>query len=259
MKLAKYIPFKGVDNYYLKYHDNLPISLYFKDKPDNSFKLAIRPNGYIPKSGLFLCKTIAPFVKSKSILDIGTGETGIISIFSLKHGASKVTAVDIDRGTINWAKYNGRLNRLENIKWMVSDIYSNVKGRFDLIVSNPPQLPMSDISLHDSGGKDGRSVIDQIIVEAKEHLIPNGIIIISVFDFLSVDRKLGEKVTIFNLLKSRGFTPSIIAETEKTVRPEGKTFEALKDIQKYYPKYRFKENECGNKYYKMQIVKGKLI
>lgn len=259
MKLTEYIPFKGIDNYYLESKGDLPVNLCFKDKPNNSFRLAIKPKGYIPKSGVFLCKAITPFIKGNSTLDVGTGETGIISIFSSKHGAISVTAVDIDSEIINWAKHNGRLNKIKNVKWLVSDKYSKVKGGFDLIVSNPPQLPMSDGSLHDSGGKDGRSVIDQLIIKAKKYLKPNGSIIILVFDFLSVCKQLGEKITIFDLLKSKGFTPSIIAEVERVVRPEGKTFEALKDIQKYYPKYSFNENPSGDKFYKMQIVKGDLI
>ena len=259
MKLTNYIPFEGISNYSLEYDNkDQPTTLYFKDKPENSFRLKIKPNGYIPKSGVFLCQSITPFVKGKSILDIGTGETGIISIFSSKHGAWNVTAVDIDKETINWASHNGNINILNNIKWLVSDKYKNVNGKFDLIISNPPQLPMVNGSFHDAGGEDGRIEIDQIIQSAKNYLNKNGSIIILVFDFLSTNKQFGQKISIFDLMKSYGLTPSILSEIERIIRPEGKTYEALKDIEKYYPKYKFKKNKLGELKYKMQVIKGDL-
>lgn len=259
MKLTNYTPFQGITNYSLEYDDkDQPSTLYFNDKPENSFQLKIRPNGYIPKSGVFLCQSITPYVKGKSILDIGTGETGIISIFSSKHGASRVTAVDIDKETISWALKNGNVNKLKNIKWLVSDKYNNVNEKFDLIVSNPPQLPMINGSLHDSGGEDGRIEIDQIINRARKYLNKNGTIIILVFDFLSTNKQFGKKISIFDLMESCGLTPSILAEIERVIRPEGKTYEALKDIKSYYPKYKFKKNKLGELKYKMQVIKGDL-
>jgi len=259
MKLIKYIPFTGITNYCLEYKDNQPVKLYFNDNSINSFQLEIKNGGYVPKSGLFLCKSIVSLVKNKSILEIGTGETGIISIFSSKHGAKSVTATDIDKETVKWARRNGRLNKINNISWLISDKYSKIKGKFDIIVSNPPQLPMVNGSLHDSGGRDGRSIIDQIIIDAKNHLNSDGIIIILVFDFLSTNKQLGKRMTIFNILKSNGFNPSIMTEVKRIIRPDGKTFEALKDIQKYYPKYNFIDNESGDKCYKMQIIRGDLF
>jgi methylase of polypeptide subunit release factors len=140
---------------------------------------------------------------------------------------------------------------------MSNKVNSGIR-KFDLIVSNPPQLPIQGGTLHDSGGEDGRNIIDHIIVGARGHLNLKGSIIILVFDFLSVDKKYGEREKIFDLLKNDGFTPSIIGEVERILNPTGKTFEALKDIQKYYPEYNFREDKLGNKFYKMRVVKGDL-
>lgn len=258
MELTEYKPFKDIDNYYLEHDGGRPTKMYFKSDKKSSFQLDIKPGGYVPKSGIFLCKSIVSLVDNKSILEIGTGETGVISIFSSKHGAKEIVAADIDDETVNWAEHNGNLNKIENIKWLVSDKYVKINGKFDLIVSNPPQLPMSSGPLHDSGGEDGRRVIDQIIVGAKNHLKPRGSITILVFDFLSVDKNYGERETIFNVLKNNGFTASIIGEVERMLNPKGKAFEAMNDIQKYYPKYNFREDELGNKFYKMLVVKGSL-
>lgn len=258
MKITEYKPFKDINGYYLGYEGDKPVKMYFRGNR-TGFQLYIKPEGYIPKSGVFLCKSLISLVKNKSLLEIGTGETGVISVFCSKHGAKEIVAADIDNEIVNWAEHNGDLNKIKNITWLVSDKYEKINGKFDLIVSNPPQLPMSGGTLHDSGGENGRNVIDQIITGAKDHLKPKGSIIILVFDFLSVDKKYGERGTIFDLLKNNGFSPSIIGEVERTLNPKGKTFEALKDIQKYYPEYNFREDKFGNRYYKMQVVKGDLI
>ena len=63
MKLIKYIPFTGITNYCLEYKDNQPVKLYFNDNSINSFQLEIKNGGYVPKSGLFLCKSIVSFSK----------------------------------------------------------------------------------------------------------------------------------------------------------------------------------------------------
>jgi release factor glutamine methyltransferase len=259
MKIIDYQPFEGAKNYYLELDEtDQPVNLYYRNQPEDSFQLKIKPNGYTPKSGIFLCQSICPLVKNKSVLEIGTGETGLISVFSSKHGAKNVTAVDIDKDTVGWAKLNGRLNNLNNIDWLVSDIYSQIDKKFDLILSNPPQMPMTINSPHDSGGKDGRDLIDKIITGAPKHLNKKGSIILLVFDFLSVDKQYGENTTIFELLKNNGFVPSIISEIEKTIRPGGKTFESINDIEKYYPKYHFGKDKFGNPCYQIQIVKGDL-
>ena len=82
-------------------------------------------------------------------------------------------------------------------------------------------MPMTINSPHDSGGKDGRDLIDKIITGAPKHLNKKGSIILLVFDFLSVDKQYGENTTIFELLKNNGFVPSIISEIEKTIRKAG--------------------------------------
>lgn len=258
MKLKLYSPFKGITNYYLHYKNQIPVFLYYKSSAECSFKLAIKTNGYIPKSGVFVCKNISKLVKDKSVLDIGTGETAIISIFSSRHGAKNITAVDIDKDAVSWAKHNVSLNKIENIEIFQSDAYSKVNGKFDLIISNPPQLPMPNGSYHDAGGKDGRLTINKIILGAKEHLNPNGTLILLIFDFLGVNSKYGQEKTIFETLKQQGFIPTIIAEVDKVVRHGGKTEESLMEIKKLYPEYKFRINSDGNKLYKMQIVRADL-
>lgn len=73
------------------------------------------------------------------ILDIGTG-SGCIAI-SLKKlfPNSKVSAVDISKEALEVAIENANLNAAE-VKFYQSNIFSNVKNKFDIIISNPPYI-----------------------------------------------------------------------------------------------------------------------
>lgn len=72
------------------------------------------------------------------ILDIGTG-SGCISITLKKEFRCSVTAVDISDDAIEVAKRNASNNQVD-IKFIQSDIFSNVNDRFDVIISNPPYI-----------------------------------------------------------------------------------------------------------------------
>ncbi len=74
---------------------------------------------------------------SRATLDLGTG-SGILSL-----GASRfsdvVIATDLNERAVSCARFNARLNGIENIEAMAGDCFEPVKGRcFDLILSNPP-------------------------------------------------------------------------------------------------------------------------
>lgn len=83
-------------------------------------------------------KLIAYFagkIKCENVLDIGTG-TGFIGIYLAKKG-KKVSASDINENSVRLAKENALRNKVK-IDFILSDIFENVSGKFDLIVFNPP-------------------------------------------------------------------------------------------------------------------------
>jgi methylase of polypeptide subunit release factors len=74
---------------------------------------------------------------SRATLDLGTG-SGILSLGAAKYSDS-VVATDLNARAVACAKFNARLNAVENIEAMVGDCFAPVEGRrFDLILSNPP-------------------------------------------------------------------------------------------------------------------------
>ena len=81
-----------------------------------------------------------------TLLDLGTG-TGCILISLLKERPNAVgVSVDISKECLTVAKINAKTNGvLERIKFSQSDWFSNVNSKFDLIVSNPPYIGLSEL------------------------------------------------------------------------------------------------------------------
>lgn len=75
----------------------------------------------------------------KKILDVGTG-SGVILLSLLHSGiASEGVGVDLSEEALKVAVINANRLRL-NASFLISDRLSNIKGKFDLIVSNPPYI-----------------------------------------------------------------------------------------------------------------------
>lgn len=84
-----------------------------------------------------LCiKKLEEYMKpGTKVLDIGTG-SGILSIAASKLGASKVLGVDIDPMSVYIANENKKLNEVTNAEFIVGDLLSKVKDKYDIVVSN---------------------------------------------------------------------------------------------------------------------------
>ena len=84
-----------------------------------------------------LCiKKLEEYMKpGMKVLDIGTG-SGILSIAASKLGASKVLGVDIDPMSVYIANENKKLNEVTNAEFIVGDLLSKVKDKYDIVVSN---------------------------------------------------------------------------------------------------------------------------
>tara|TARA_Y100001970_G_scaffold87164_1_gene109993 strand:+ start:5972 stop:6814 length:843 start_codon:yes stop_codon:yes gene_type:complete len=91
---------------------------------------------------------------SKQILDIGTGSGCIILSVLNERKKSFGYGIDISKKAINLAKSNAKIQHISNrIKFLHSDIDNYNFGKYDLIVSNPPYIKLSDFSVLDNGIK----------------------------------------------------------------------------------------------------------
>lgn len=119
------------------------------------------------------------------ILDIGTG-SGAISVSLKKSCPSwQVTASDLSADALVLAKENAKLNQAD-INFVQSDVFENISGSFDIIVSNPPYISENDknevgINVLASEPKmalfadeEGLAIYRQIIEDADKYLTPKG-------------------------------------------------------------------------------------
>ena len=81
----------------------------------------------------------------KEILDIGTGSGCIIIALKKILPNTNCTAIDISKDAIRTAKANAVLNKVE-VDFITKDIldYKNEEKSWDMIVSNPPYIPISN-------------------------------------------------------------------------------------------------------------------
>ncbi len=129
------------------------------------------------------------------ILDLCTGSGAIaISVFkeAQKQGKTvSVTASDISEGALLLAQENARFNEAE-IKFVQSDLFKRVRGRYNIIVTNPPYIPSAEIETlqrevkdHEprlalDGGKDGLDYYRQIAEHASKYIAKGGMVIAEV-------------------------------------------------------------------------------
>lgn len=112
------------------------------------------------------------------ILDLCTGSGCIALALAAQLPHACVTAVDISPRALQVARHNAeRLKLQEKITFIESDLWKNVQGDFDIIVSNPPYIPSGDLpglmrevqaepALALDGGPDGLQLTRQIIRRA---------------------------------------------------------------------------------------------
>lgn len=87
-------------------------------------------------------------VENLKVLDVGTG-TGAIGLSLKKTRPTwQVTLADISTDALALAKENAEANNL-SVDFVQSDVFSNVNGSFDIIVSNPPYIAYDEQDLMD--------------------------------------------------------------------------------------------------------------
>lgn len=76
-----------------------------------------------------------------NILDIGTGSGCIALSLAKQLKSARITGIDIAEKSIALAKLNAEINSIENVTFLVADVYKySFDSKFDVIVSNPPYI-----------------------------------------------------------------------------------------------------------------------
>jgi methylase of polypeptide subunit release factors len=162
--------------------------------------------GYLPyptnrktlwdSTSLILKEALSKWViNNTSVLEIGTGDVGLLSNYLVRKKNIKSTAVDICAPFVtNSAARNNKTGRID---FLQSDLFEQLDKhqQFDLIFANPPYVKSSKVVVEDhisyhgfkeetmavfasDGGVDGLQVIRRIIEHSDAHLRQNGSLLI---------------------------------------------------------------------------------
>ncbi len=160
---------------------------------------------YLPREDTYLMQSVLEKIdlKNKQVLEVGTG-SGYLAIFCAKK-AAKVTAIDINSKAVEYAKKEAKKEKVK-ISFFQSDLFSNVKEKFDIIFFNPPYLvsdEIKDVAL--DGGKVGREIIYKFLLHFDKHLIEKGFALLLHTDYNNLEKTR-------KILQKKGFSFSIVAK-----------------------------------------------
>lgn len=145
------------------------------------------------------------------VVDIGTG-SGCIAVALARHlPQAAITAIDISANALALARENANLNAVsDRIRFLEGDLMTPVAGEtFDIIVSNPPYVPATDLptlpvevrdhepALALFAGDDGLDIYRRLIPAAHAALVPGG--------WLVLEIGYGQSTDVTALLAAAGF------------------------------------------------------
>ena len=191
-----------------------PIAYLLNKKDFWDSEFYVNKNTLIPRPDTeIVIEEILRLTKYKTklnILDIGVGSGCILLSILRERKDFYGTGIDISKKSLEISKINARnLNLEQRIKFYKSDIDNFSKGKYDLIVSNPPYIKSCDLKYLEKdvinfepklaldGGLDGLSVIRKVINKSSELIKRNGKFILEI--------GFNQKNKVIKLLNKKGF------------------------------------------------------
>ena len=191
-----------------------PIAHLINKKFFWDYEFYINKNTLIPRPDTeILIEEILRLTKHNdkiNVLDIGVGSGCILLTILKERKSSYGTGIDISKKSLDISKINAKNLNVENrVKFYKTDIDKFDKGKYDLVVSNPPYIKSFDLKYLErdvvnyepklalDGGLDGLSKIRKVINKSSELIKKNGKFILEIgFD---------QKNKVIKLLNKRGF------------------------------------------------------
>jgi release factor glutamine methyltransferase len=161
-----------------------------------------------PETELLVEAALARAPQQGRVIDIGTGSGCIALTLERERADLRVIAVDRSVAALAVAAIN-RARLDSHVTLVASDVLSGVAGTFDLIVSNPPYVPLAEyeeltveVRIHEprsalTPGPTGLEIIDRIFDEARPRVAPGGSLLLEV--------GYGQEQAIRALAEAKGF------------------------------------------------------
>lgn len=191
--------------------EHVPLQYIIGEQEFMGLKFKVNSNVLIPRQDTeTLVEEALRVAKSgMKVLDLCTGSGCIIISLAKNVADIQCMGSDISKQALLVAKENAKLNEVE-VEWQRSDLFENITGTFDLIVSNPPYIPTDEIpglmpEVRDfepvdalDGKEDGLYFYRIIIEKSPGFLNPEGYL------YLEIGYDQGEAVSA--MMRQSGYT-----------------------------------------------------
>ena len=177
------------------------------------FEFCVERGVLIPRPETeLLVEAVYEFLKGKeglTVVDVGTGSGCIVlTLCKLTGGKHSFFGTDISKKALEVARENRERLGCYKVQFLKGDLLSPVDFPVDVVVSNPPYVPLNDKRLDREvlkfepavalfGGETGLEVIERLIAQAAEKLKPGG--------FIALEVGEGQSGKVKSLLESSGF------------------------------------------------------
>jgi release factor glutamine methyltransferase len=204
-----------------------PVARIIGSKEFWGLQLALSPATLVPRPDTeTVVEAALDFLRAEErgdrpmrIADLGTGSGAILLALLSELPHAFGVGTDVSPAALHIAKANARQLRLAaRAAFVACDYASALTGAFDLIVSNPPYIPSTEIASleievrdHDpplalDGGNDGLDAYRRIAPEAARLLAPRGAVIVEV--------GRGQSGDVQQLLTAAGLIPTGLPRTD---------------------------------------------
>lgn len=173
--------------------ERIPLQYITGEQDFMGLTFKVNPGVLIPRQDTetLVEEALKAVTPGMEVLDLCTGSGCIaVSLAKFVPGA-KVQGVDISPEALKVSEENARRNGV-NVHFFLSDMFGQVEGKFDMIVSNPPYIPTGEIQglmpevkdfephLALDGKEDGLWFYRILAGEGKKYLKPRGMLMVEI-------------------------------------------------------------------------------
>ena len=172
---------------------NIPLQYLIGSVPFIDCEILVEPPILIPRSETeWWCNAIIEQLKtikeSLKILDLCTGSGCIAVALAKALPQATIVASDISPLALTLAQKNAQHNNV-SIRFIQSDLFTNIDEQFDIIISNPPYVSPQEFKSLDLSVKNwedtnaliapenGLGIIKEIALQARNYLKPNTLLL----------------------------------------------------------------------------------
>lgn len=175
----------------------MPVAYITGKKEFMGFTFKVTPDTLIPRADTeILVEKAMEIIRSRGyreVLDLCSGSGAIGLSLAKILDFTNVTLSDIKEEAISVSRENAKaLDIMDRVKFMVSDLFLGLDGKYDMIASNPPYISKKEMAeLSDTvkefephtalyGGEDGLDFYMEIAKKAKTFLADDGTLIFEI-------------------------------------------------------------------------------